>query len=702
VSEAEHVSRSAERTERTAVVTPGQPLLAPVIDAGPSVLAFAAAKQKESPAAVTRQFLRLQRTRGNQFVQRVVAGEGAVQRQEEPPEPSRTVPGLPREVATQVEANLGGNRQTALDTLTKTLSDRRDIDLSFLTGEKMTSVSDATRMAPGHYGLTSLSPGTGRPRPCRVEIGPDAFRSLGDLYATVMHEWLHVLQFRRPAAASEAADELEARLWEVENLERTGLWRDARYMGRIRGDLNGWWARLTLQEQGSYQNRYDAARQQITAMTGRLEEEQFRQQRRGGVRRSPHVEDASPGRVGSLQRQDAFEMDSESEYEPVALDQELEQLFDSIRGTPVPAFEAITSTTGAERSRGELEDAVKRLWRRERLSFTSAARRVAREGSGIAADPRAAQSQPLAPDAPYAQRWTLNLLAADYQTGADVPEVADLLRRGSPFQQMLAAEFDHVMSVLNPTGNMMRSAIIDAIMELSRVVPQGQHGELAVTFSGHGSNGRIVGVDDGVLLPHDLQLLAGFAAEWDVHIIYVLDTCRAGQLVAFAQAAAIGDVSRRLGDLPAAARSGPQALMNLARRLGSHSATVNHQAVALGTAQRAYERRRSETNRTAVATAFTAFAPAISALNDDIREIAAGGAVPAEAATQFSELQVQVLTMHTYALATLATGPRNVTADLRQAAVVLDTMYDFVNRLIELANVASRQTAEPAAAGATE
>ncbi len=112
------------------------------------------------------------------------------------PEPSRTVPGLPHDAASQIESNLGGNRQNALDILAKTLSDRGDINLSSLTGEKMTLY----RIQAGWRRATMASPPFRRAQadraPCRVEVGPDAFRSVGDLYATVMHEWLHVLQFR--------------------------------------------------------------------------------------------------------------------------------------------------------------------------------------------------------------------------------------------------------------------------------------------------------------------------------------------------------------------------------------------------------------------------------------------------------------------------------------------------------------------------
>jgi hypothetical protein len=227
--------------------------------------------------------LQIQQTHGNAYVQRLMQPSAATIQRQTGATASRTVPGLPGDVVDQMQTRLSDDPQAALDLLTRALAGRGSIDLSFLAGGTMTYVTDKTRMAPGHYGHTSLTPGSGRPRPCSVDIGPDAFRSVGDLYATVMHEWMHVLQFRRPDAASEAMDELEARLWEVENLELTGLWRNSGYMGRIRGDLDGWWRRLTDVEKSAVADRYQAAQDIITRMIDRLTDEQLRQQ--GGGRR---------------------------------------------------------------------------------------------------------------------------------------------------------------------------------------------------------------------------------------------------------------------------------------------------------------------------------------------------------------------------------------------------------------------------------
>jgi hypothetical protein len=220
----------------------------------------------------------IQQTQGNAQLQRLLHGEGAsLQRAMAPPQR-----GLPHEIRPnlmeQIEAALAADRQGALNTLVKELAAKGEIDLSYLEGGGMTYVSSRARMAPGHYGHTSLSPGKERPRPSKVVIGPDAFRTPGDLMATVMHEWQHVLQFRRPDMASEASDEFEARLWEAENLEKTGLWRDAVYMGRIRGDLEAWWKRLSTDEQTQMKERYLAALEAIKTGVERLRREQMVQQ----------------------------------------------------------------------------------------------------------------------------------------------------------------------------------------------------------------------------------------------------------------------------------------------------------------------------------------------------------------------------------------------------------------------------------------
>jgi hypothetical protein len=215
---------------------------------------------------------RLQQAQGNAYVLRLLASEAPGLQRQPRAQPSAAVPGLPREVVTRIEAALETNRQSALDTLGAALVTRGDLDLSFLIGSTMNYVDDRSRMAPGHYGHTSLGPGTGRPRPCRLDIGPDAFRSVGDLYTTVLHEWKHVLQFRRPETASEAADEIEARIWEVENMGLTGMEGNYEFLRNIRSGIVSWERRLESDaEKAAFAPRIAAAQQAIDDAVQRIQ-----------------------------------------------------------------------------------------------------------------------------------------------------------------------------------------------------------------------------------------------------------------------------------------------------------------------------------------------------------------------------------------------------------------------------------------------
>jgi hypothetical protein len=97
----------------------------------------------------------------------------AIQRQPRAQAASRVVPGLPQDVVTKIEGHLETGRQAALDALAAALAGRGSIDLTYLTGSAVNYVEDTSRMAPGHFGHTSLSPVIGRPRPCIIDIGPD-------------------------------------------------------------------------------------------------------------------------------------------------------------------------------------------------------------------------------------------------------------------------------------------------------------------------------------------------------------------------------------------------------------------------------------------------------------------------------------------------------------------------------------------------
>jgi hypothetical protein len=207
----------------------------------------------------------LQQAHGNAYVQRAFRVASPGLQRESAPQPKRPVPGLEAELVAQIETQLSQNGQAALDTLFAALVKRGDMDPSFLAGERMTVVKDTEAMAPGHHGHTTLTEGKERPRPSKVVIGPDAFASVGDLYATVMHEWKHVLQFRQPELVSDAMAEFEAFLWEAENIEQTGLWQDMDYMQRIGNLMRASWTKFSEVEKAAMRPRYEAAQELLVA-----------------------------------------------------------------------------------------------------------------------------------------------------------------------------------------------------------------------------------------------------------------------------------------------------------------------------------------------------------------------------------------------------------------------------------------------------
>jgi len=290
------------------------------------------------------------------------------------------------------------------------------------------------------------------------------------------------------------------------------------------------------------------------------------------------LKEASIIERSSLQRQGTGGDQPTRESRTQSLDAELDAILAKIPSPPqVPAFEAITSTTAGEYSVTEWEEAMQRNWRRDRLTFTQTARRVA--GTEEANRPVSTEGPRVTPPVPYAKRWTLNLIANNYHRGKRLQHVNNFLKKGSPFEQAQAAESDRVINVQDPTGEMMRSNIIDAIFGLFAALPEGQIGELVVYFSGHGINGVINGVDWGFLSPGDLESLANFARDWNVHIVYILDSCRAGGFVILSQGAAIKEAEKRFKKLPADQQQILRQKANAARALVSGTYAINQETV---------------------------------------------------------------------------------------------------------------------------
>ena len=247
-----------------------------------------------------------------------------------------------------------------------------------------------------------------------------------------------------------------------------------------------------------------------------------------------------------------IQRDEESEE---GLAPDIQALLDQIgiHQTEVPPMTAIVAATGAELSSGSLEEDIERLWRRERIPFVQAARMAASRDYSASRDSdeaHAMASPDVTPEQGYALKWALSMYAYDYQRGRDLPEIRRLLYQGSPFQQSLAADTDHIIRVSNPTASDITTQIVEAIWALALALPENQIGELVVHFSGHGGEGGISGVDGEFVSRESLTRYALWAADHSVHITYVIDACLTGDLVQNAIGQASNRLAPSLRDLP--------------------------------------------------------------------------------------------------------------------------------------------------------
>ena len=181
---------------------------------------------------------------------------------------------LPR--ARTAAEKLSSDPQGAVDEVVASLVEQGVVELASLDGERVEYDAGA-RLPSGHFGRSSLTPGSGLPRPVRVLVGADALRNLNILYATIQHEFQHVLELRA-GLTSEAAGEVDAYLVEISGLESSGAWRDMQYMTHLGSALRHWWSEMSEHEQLARQEPYTAALETWQAANERRLEEQFRAQ----------------------------------------------------------------------------------------------------------------------------------------------------------------------------------------------------------------------------------------------------------------------------------------------------------------------------------------------------------------------------------------------------------------------------------------
>ncbi|MGD8856445.1 MAG: hypothetical protein PVG33_08975 [Chloroflexota bacterium] len=381
----------------------------------------------------------------------------------------------------------------------------------------------------------------------------------------------------------------------------------------------------------------------------------------------------------AIQRDDA---DTEEASGSEPLNSELERYLDEIGALRdrVPAVEAISATTAAGYSRREFSREIESLWRQQRVSFTEAARHIAQEDTLGRSGPRATQGPRQEAEGGYGQRWSLNLLAADFESGSDLMDIADLARARSDFQQSQLGEFDRVLPVaLNPAASEMSSRIRSAVMALWDALESGQNGELVVTYVGHGNRGAIFGVDGEVLSPADLIELSQFAADLDVHILYILDTCRAGNLVSWSQGEAMERAGERIEELPADRQATAEDQLGAARVLGRSAYFIGELTVVAGDAIRDYRRQNTSDNLQSLQDALDAVEEKMAELNHYLF----GDEIPENTPSNREALANSVLCARITVRTAHQGSAQSCNRAMRYIAQLLDVLNDSINGLLE-------------------
>ena len=231
------------------------------------------------------------------------------------------------------------------------------------------------------------------------------------------------------------------------------------------------------------------------------------------------------------QPEDRSSAASEATEPPAAdadLDAELDRLLVSLKAQPdPPPMEVIASTPVGRTSLGELTNAATLLWKRKRIPFSAALRKVAAQNLAGRGAPRPSHS-PSGGDVAYARKAAIILAPFKYARSSDLSGYAHLVAKGSPFRKAVSAEYEPVTIVRDPTAAEMDAAIAAGITDLGKLLKPGQLGELMVNFQGHGSGGQLTGTDEKDLTPADLAAHAAVARLHGIKMLYVLDTCQSG------------------------------------------------------------------------------------------------------------------------------------------------------------------------------
>ena len=189
--------------------------------------------------------------------------------------PSETVPSLDEGSVFLADRHIRSGRfQDALHVIVNRLQAQGMIDgsLAAFVYERETSRGE---------GLTTTrfdqDPDTGERtprRPSDVKIFDPAFVNVPWLYSTIMHEYVHVLQFQRTVSAAEFTDsewpvrrEVEAYLWEIEHARGSGVIVSPAQMEEIGRRLTDHFNELSPTTQARYRDRYNDAMARVREAT---------------------------------------------------------------------------------------------------------------------------------------------------------------------------------------------------------------------------------------------------------------------------------------------------------------------------------------------------------------------------------------------------------------------------------------------------
>lgn len=199
---------------------------------------------------------------------------------------------------------------------------------------------------------------------------------------------------------------------------------------------------------------------------------------------------------------------------------------------PVRPSEVIAGASGVQLSTGETTYQTMN----EGSDFAEGTRQNAEENDGkdlssYADGSNPMQSANLGSTAGFTLRYAVGFLCAKYQKGGNLPDIEDLSKPTSAYLKAFKG-MNKSKQFIDPVAATIKAQIAAWADLLSKDLAGCGHGELVVSFQGHGAHGGIYGVDLKEISASELLALAKAAEKKGVSITYMLDACFSGAAVA--------------------------------------------------------------------------------------------------------------------------------------------------------------------------